>query len=162
MPIVALVLLLKYIKSTDGSKTKQFFLIIYQGLKPDKFYWEFVNTLRKVIILASLLLPTAIKIILSSTLLIVTGRIQLALKPYKDEENNNIELLAITSGIVTILSNLVYDEDTRIGYVVTLILLFTIFLNILFFLHWFYMLLQMYTDKYKIAQIIFKVLSCIL
>mmetsp|Transcript_17918 Transcript_17918/g.15825 ORF Transcript_17918/g.15825 Transcript_17918/m.15825 type:complete len:141 (+) Transcript_17918:1009-1431(+) len=140
MPISALVLMFKYIKSKDSNKTKQYFLILYQGLKPDKFYWEFVNTLRKILILSSLLLPKETKICFASVLLIVTGRIQISLKPYKNEENNNIELFAITTGIVTILSNLVYDEEEEVAFIVTSVFIFTILLNIIFVVQWIYLL----------------------
>lgn len=42
-PTCALVLLIRH-RNTSDSKVKQYLFILYQGLKPDKFYWEFINT----------------------------------------------------------------------------------------------------------------------
>ena len=57
-PLLALVLMFKYkgANSEKGKRIFEYFLILQQGLKPDKFYWEFVNILRKILILFSLLL----------------------------------------------------------------------------------------------------------
>ena len=52
-PIFALILLARNIKKGEHNKVKQYMLILYQGLKHEKYYWEFVNSLRKVLILMS-------------------------------------------------------------------------------------------------------------
>ena len=51
MPLTALILLYKNHKATDDNKVKQYFLILYQGLRPEAFNWEFVNTVRKSLLL---------------------------------------------------------------------------------------------------------------
>jgi hypothetical protein len=101
-PLVALLLLVKKIKKKDGNKAKQYLLILYQGLKQDKFYWEFVNTLRKVLLLLILMLSDTLKVLFSATLLYLTIRLQLHLKPYKDEGNNKIKICALNSGLVSL------------------------------------------------------------
>lgn len=55
MPAIALIFLFKNKKEAKSNKKRQYFLILYQGLTPQCFYWEFVNILRKALILASLL-----------------------------------------------------------------------------------------------------------
>ena len=106
IPVFALVLLTKYIKKGDDSKVKQYMLILYQGLKPDRYYWEFVNSLRKVLILMSFTLfvtfSIAYKIMIATIILLITFRIQVYLNPYKNEEYNSIEISALLAGTITI------------------------------------------------------------
>jgi len=52
MPIVALIILIKYRNNLEDSRVKNYLLILYQGLKPKTFYWELVNTLRKFLVLS--------------------------------------------------------------------------------------------------------------
>lgn len=51
MPLIALIVLIKNRKHLDDPRIKKYLLILYQGLRPNAFYWEFVNTARKVIML---------------------------------------------------------------------------------------------------------------
>ena len=90
-------------------------LILYQGLKPNRYYWEFVNTLRKVLILMSfallVIVSLAYKILISLMILLFTFRIQVRLKPYKNDNYNNIEILAIFAGSITLFSGLIFIND---------------------------------------------------
>ena len=152
MPVSAFVLLLKHRKECESNKVKEYFLIFYQGLTPHVFYWEFVNTLRKTIVLASLLLSDNLKIAVSSLTLIITGRLQLQLKPYKNNDNNKIEFLAIVAGVVTILSSFIFTEKQKVNTLNNTIVIFVIMLNIIFILQWVYLLSRIF--KTKFAQIV--------
>mmetsp|Transcript_23413 Transcript_23413/g.26832 ORF Transcript_23413/g.26832 Transcript_23413/m.26832 type:complete len:295 (+) Transcript_23413:26-910(+) len=105
-PVAAFVLLYRHIHKGDDSLVKQYFMILYQGLKPACFYWEFVNTLRKVVILMVLAVLVTYtpfyRLIISIVVLVASSRLQIYLKPYKNEAHNEIELLAIISGSVTL------------------------------------------------------------
>jgi len=63
LPVIALILLKKNIHKEGDNKVQQYFLILYQGLKIKHFYWEFVNSLRKVLILICFLLPPSYQIV---------------------------------------------------------------------------------------------------
>jgi len=65
MPGFALYLLFKNIKKEENNAVKSYFLILYQGLNPERFYWEFVNTLRKVMILITFLVDDTFKFIIA-------------------------------------------------------------------------------------------------
>ena len=114
-PIFALILLAKNINKNEDNKIKQYMLILYQGLKPNRYYWEFVNTLRKVLILMSfallVIVSLAYKILISLMILLFTFRIQVRLKPYKNDNYNNIEILAIFAGSITLFSGLIFIND---------------------------------------------------
>jgi len=144
----------KGMRDKNDNKIKQYFLILYQGLKKDTFYWEFVNILRKFLILTALLFQNSLKIMFGTIILIGTGRLQYRLKPYKNDENNNVEMLAIIAGMFTILSSLIYGEEDEVGLINNLVLIFTIILNIIFVLQWIRLFSEMYKDKYKIAQVV--------
>jgi hypothetical protein len=151
-PLVALLLLVKNIKKEDGNKAKQYLLILYQGLKLDKFYWEFVNTLRKVLLLLILMLSDTLKVLFSATLLYLTIRLQLYLKPYKEEGNNKIEILALTAGLVTLLSSIVFISEKSVGFIDICLLIFIILINLKFILEWLYRLFQCVSEKSKLFQ----------
>jgi hypothetical protein len=153
-PLVALLLLVKNIKKEDGNKAKQYLLILYQGLKRDKFYWEFVNTLRKVFLLLILMLSDTLKVLFSATLLYLTIRLQLYLKPYKEEGNNKIEILALTAGLVTLLSSIVFISEESVGFIDICLLIFILLINLKFILEWLYRLFQCISEKSKLFQIV--------
>ena len=52
MPLIALIILFKNRHNLEDWKIKKYMLILYQGLRKETFYWEFVNTLRKFVILS--------------------------------------------------------------------------------------------------------------
>ena len=139
MPIIAFILLWKNIKKSSN-KVKQYMLILYQGLKLDKFYWEFVNTIRKVIILSSFALTPVLRILVSAAVLIFTMRLQKSLQPYKNEDNNTIELYALVAGTVTLMTGLVFNSENGVASINMLFLIMLICLNTKFILEWIYLL----------------------
>ncbi|CAI2365451.1 unnamed protein product [Moneuplotes crassus] len=167
MPLLGFILLYKNRKGTKdnkvGRKTQISYLhILYQGLTPECFYWEFINTIRKTLVLACLLLSQYVRIFFGVSILFVSGRIQIQLKPYKNEDHNKVEFLAINAGVITILSGLVFSEQDSVESMDTLTLALVLGANILFLTYWTYLLLTGYEEKYKAARIISRLLSCIL
>lgn len=146
MPALALLILFKNRKNLDDWKVKKYFLILYQGLKEDKFYWEFVNTFRKFLILVFNVFLSSYspyyRILLAIIALFVILRIQQRIKPYKDPDNNRVEMLAIIAGIVTLYCALVFvvEENSISGfYNFSLGILFCV--NAYFILQWVFLLL---------------------
>ena len=143
-------------------------LILYQGLKPDRYYWEFVNTLRKVLLLMSFSLLITYKpsyrIMIGVIILLITFRIQVYLNPYKRNEYNDIEIIALLTGSLTILSGLIFtsDEDQNTilnGFTLIVVIIF----NITFIFKWLYQLILCLSEQYKIFQflvLIIEVLRC--
>jgi len=100
LPIICLVFLTKNIKDSQENKVKEYLLILYQGLKPEVFYWEFVNILRKLIILFSTLFDINTSFIfISAAALLSSGILQAMLKPYKNTDHNEIEFIAISASL---------------------------------------------------------------
>ena len=135
-------------------------LILYQGLKPDRYYWEFVNSLRKVLILMSFTLfvtfSITYKIMIATIILLITFRIQVFLNPYKNKEYNSIEILALLAGTITISSGLIFsiDEQDQESFWNAMILMFVIIFNIVFVLRWVYLFIKSMSEKYKVFKLI--------
>jgi hypothetical protein len=140
-PMVAFLLLLKYIKKGRDNKITQYFLMFTQGYKHSIFYWEFINILRKMILLFMLLVNDIFKILTSAIVLMLTARIQVAFMPYKNNENNRLELFAVAACIITVISYLIYFEKKSVDFLNVLITIFLILMNIVFLLEWFYHLI---------------------
>ena len=143
-------------------------LILYQGLKSDRYYWEFVNSLRKVLILMSFSLLITYKppyrIMLAVIILIATFRIQIHLSPYKNNEYNNIEILALLTGSLTILSGLIFTSDEDQNTILNgLTLIAVVMFNIIFIIKWLYFIVLCLSEHYKIFQylvLLIEVLRC--
>ena len=143
---------------------QRYFLMLYQGLRPKVFYWEIVNTVRKVLIVAISVFLSTVPIIYAGTsavlLLLLFVRIQMKLNPYKLDLNNKLEIDAIITGGVTLFCGIMFSSDDEdLAFVVVLLLIVLIFMNIKFMMLWgFYMALTMAT-KYKTAHSIFMMLG---
>ena len=164
-PTIALVLLFKYYNRGENS-IKRYFIILYQGLKSNRFYWEFVNSLRKVIILMSFSLlityPPIYKIMIALIVLVVTTRLQINLNPYKDPKNNEIELFAISSGGITLASGLIYTSNDSVDSLNFIIFIVVIWINTRFIIEWLYLFTLWFTNKYKFWVKIASFLSLVL
>ncbi|CAI2378749.1 unnamed protein product [Moneuplotes crassus] len=162
LPLTALVILFYNSKKQEDNRIKQYFLILYQGLKKDKFYWEFVNTARKILILVIFPLPTLIKMMVAIMILTILARLQIKLQPYNDVENNKIEILATSAGIITIFSGLLYSQPDEMKVLNTVALLFCICINTHFIINWMYLLVKLFRGSSKIFQVIYKLTSFVL
>ena len=164
VPIFALFLLMKNIKKEDDNKIKQYFLILYQGYKHEVFYWEFLNSLRKVLILLTLTVLISYnpfyKILVSVLILTISIRIQIRLQPYRDDKNNEIELLAINTGAFTLFSGIIFSDDNNdIGWVNLLLFAAVIIANVVFLFKWIYLFFECMSDKYKIFAKLLEIMS---
>ena len=143
-------------------------LILYQGLKQNRYYWEFINSLRKVLILMlfSLFITFApfYRLMAAIIVLWITFRIQIYLSPYKEDRNNDIEILALLAGTLTLFSGLVFtSEDEQNSLINTIILVFVMVYNSIFAIKWAYLFSLCMSERYWIFQkivVLIKILSC--
>ena len=153
MPMIAIIMMYVNIKKgSDQNTDLHYFLILYQGLKTEHFYWEFVNSLRKTLILISFLMTEQYQFFFLMSLLIITWRIQHNIQPYKDNEYNNIEMLGINVSIITISSAMIYNSNKNVKGLNTAILILMISLNVKFILEWIYLILLTVNEKYAQAH----------
>jgi hypothetical protein len=117
IPIFGFIILFKNRSALDSEKTQKYFLMLYQGLKLDRYYWEFINTIRKVLLLCvTIFLSTAsinLRALISTIIMITMLRLQKYLSPYKLEQNNILEFNEMTTGAFTIFATMVFAEETQ-------------------------------------------------
>ncbi|CAI2377736.1 unnamed protein product [Moneuplotes crassus] len=146
LPLIALWVLIKYRKNLNEMKIQSYFLILYQGFRPECFYWEFLNFFKKFLLLSihSLLNTFSVnyQIALSIVCLVGFFYFQKYMQPFKTKDNNQIDLLALSTGIVTIYSGLIFavGQDIHEGFELTALTLITVF-NGYFLLNWVYFLM---------------------
>ena len=158
LPLTALVMMYRNVRKKGENKVKQYFLILYQGIKIDYFYWEFINSGRKILILMSFLLPSTFGIIVSIFLLIIVWRFQNHLKPYKEAKNNYIEMFGINVAIITLICGHIYNQDyeTNTEILDSILLFIMLILNIIFIILWLGLLIISLGEKYTfLAKVIY-------
>ena len=79
----------------------------------------------------------------------ISIRIQIHLKPYKQEANNQLEMAALVAGMVTLMAGLVFMEDDRVGYLNTSSLIFIFFANLYFLSKWGLIVFKVAYASYK-------------
>ena len=149
MPVWALVILIKWRQSLDQWNVQKYMLVLYQGLKLDRFYWELINTARKTVLLSvpAFLSTESLnyKVLSATVIMVVMLRIQQRLEPYKADENNYLEYNEILTGTLTVFWAMIFqDRDNNqasINLVVFLICKHQKFFNLNYSNH----------DKYKIC-----------
>lgn len=106
LPIVAFFIIFRNRNNLDSENIKKYFLLIYQGLKRKAFYWEFVNTFRKMFLLffstVLSIVPVNYTALTSIALLAIFVKIQHVIQPYKYKRNNKLEMRAIIAGTMTL------------------------------------------------------------
>jgi len=99
-PTFAFYILYKNRNRLNEHKFQKYMIVLYQGLKDDKFYWELLNIVRKVAIVAiNVFLSTFSAFYKGASgviLLVIFTRMQLLLNPFKNEMNNDLELSSYT------------------------------------------------------------------
>ena len=154
LPILGLVLLAKNIKKSNDNNIKRYFLILYQGLKHDKYYWEFMNTGRKVLILILFPLSISIKLLGSMIVLVASTRLQIRLQPFREVDNNELEILGTTAGVLTLGSGLLYSNPKNVSFIRIFIVVFTFAINCIFILKWLCLLTKTYKNKNKYIKLV--------
>ena len=165
-PFLALVILYKHRKDLDNGYIKNYMLVLYQGLKPNAFYWEFVNTLRKSLVLTvSVFMSTQssnYQVLISVIILYWIYKLQLKLSPYKYNENNYLEQHAINSGTLTIFWGLIFAQNNNYTLFTMLALVLLIIVNSVFIILWVFYFLLSLNLKYESMKKFLKIYAFII
>ncbi|CAI2370008.1 unnamed protein product [Moneuplotes crassus] len=153
LPIIALFLMYRNAtEEKENSKVHKYFLIFYQGLKPKHFYWEFVNSARKIMILIAFLMPETLSILFSLTVLIGTWRLQEYLQPYKDHENNQLEILGVNCAIITLCCGMAYNSEGNNAGLDRLLMVVMMVINLIFICRWAFRMISIFSTKYSFCK----------
>ena len=163
-PVLIFWILFKKRNSLSEPSVQRYLLMLYQGLKDKVFYWELVNTTRKILMIAINALLSTLPLIYSaaSAVLVLVGlmRVQLRLQPYKQELNNKLEMEAMTTGTATLFWGVLFVSDSQsFSAITTLILIVIIVMNWRFILLWVLCMIHTVIDKHEIFNSIFNMIA---
>ena len=141
LPVAAFSVLFKNRKSLHKLNVQRYLLMLYQGLKDNVYYWELINTTRKICMISINALLSTFPLIYSAAsavvVLVFLIRVQLRLQPYKRDLNNRLEMEAMTTGTATLFCGVLFVSDTQgFAIITTIILIIIMILNVRFFLLW--------------------------
>ena len=135
---------------------------MYQGLKKNRIYWEFVNVLRKVfILLINAFIPSDMwfmRILVAITFMIVFLRAQGYLRPYKKDLHTELEQREIYSAIITLYCGLYFNSGSLSAIADGAVLLFLSLVNYMFFTKLLFCFMRIpnvkYVWYYKIVRVV--------
>ena len=123
-------------------KVKYTFGFLINGYKHERFYWEFIIFIKKlVIVFLTVFMQSGYSVTLQSVLLItflILGFIlQLHFKPYITEQLNNLEIFGSLAAIITVLSAIIYSESfEQSKFLITILAVLIALVNIFYILYW--------------------------
>ena len=138
-----LLYLFKHRKQLNSVYVKQYFHVIYIGYREECFYWEFVNILKKFILIALNDLsqvPKTYKGMLAITRIFFLVRLQKFLKPYKLKINNEIENSSMVAIGFTLYGGLLFIKgQSQVSFIDALVFLLIIVVNFVHIMFWVYL-----------------------
>ncbi|CDW72378.1 UNKNOWN [Stylonychia lemnae] len=114
-PLIGYRLLTKHRKQLYDDEIFGKYKLLYQGLDPRVYYWEFLNVIRKTALVCINvflnLYPNIFKALVSLIILVIFLRLQIRLKPYKNPILNSLEQREIVISIFTFFGALYFVSD---------------------------------------------------
>eukprot|EP00347_Sterkiella_histriomuscorum_P000456 403375796 len=135
LPILTFLYLYKNRKLIFTPEYKNKFKTLCSGLKPEFYYWEFVNILRKIfLVFLNVFLQTEISIFKAMLSLLVLGiiyRLQVRLQPYEQKKINELEKLEMKTNLITFYGSLFFVNDEIQSWMKAVIFILIIGFNVL-------------------------------
>ena len=165
-PIAGLGVLIKKRKYLDDPQVKRYFIVLFQGYKDSRFFWEFVNVFRKVTLLSINVFFTQYNPVykggIAVVIIIAIFRIQLKLNPYVYKWNNELELISSIATGLAIFGGIVFSSGGTVPIIDLLIFFLIIIANFRFFIFWTYLMAKSMEDQFPIIHKLSVILSIIL
>ena len=154
--ILILLYLFKHRKELNSVSVKQYFHVIYIGYKEECFYWEFVNILKKFILISLNVflsqVPKAYKGMVAITAIIMLIRLQMFLRPYKLKVNNEVENSSMVAIGFTLYGGLLFIKgQSKVSFIDGLVFILIIVVNTVYIMFWVYLMAKTY-DRFEIAR----------
>ncbi|CDW83870.1 UNKNOWN [Stylonychia lemnae] len=154
IPLAGYIYLTKNKKNLGDKKFFGKFRMMYQGLKPDCYYWEFANILRKTfLVLVNVFLnlyPNIFKALISLIVLAAYLSLQEKLNPYKNPVFNNLERRELITSLITFFGALFFVSSEISDLIQLVVFIVIVLANFWFILLAVYCLLS--TIKYPITR----------
>jgi len=137
VPLLAFIILFKNRMKLNKPEVLRYILLLYQGLKHERYYWELCNTARKCILLAlHVFIPDDLKILkalFGVFTLFIFSTMQARINPFKISVISRlgkltylkyIENREMLSSLLTLYGGLIFVQNTKS----------LVFINIIFFI----------------------------
>lgn len=156
MPIFGFAVVYKFRRKLNEQYVINYIILLYQGLDYNWYYWEFVNTTRKAVLLAIyVFLANHLKVykaLFGVLVLFLVSMIQGRLNPYKVMLVNRLQYREMVATTLTLYSGVIYlqEEDTnQSGIIIFQISFFIIVIiaNVRFVMLWIYAVAWVYRKK---------------
>ena len=142
-------------------------LMLYQGLRDEVYYWELINTVRKIVMVAINVfmstLPLVYAALTAVLALIFLIRLQINLSPYKLDLNNNLEIDAMITGTATLFCGILFiSDESDMVVVVLFVLSIIIAINVRYFLVWLLCMLATLYHKHEFFRSTYNLIAMLL
>ena len=85
---------------------------------------------------------------IGTVIVLIILRIQIRLQPYKDEQNNGIEILSTLAGMITLFCGILFtDKDEEVEFFNIIVAILMFMFNTIFILHWTYLFMVSWNIK---------------
>lgn len=140
-PVIIFIILYRIRNKLNDPKVISHFLLLYQGLRHERYYWELVNTFRKFALLSlHVLVPNDLKILkslLGSIVLFLASVVQGRLKPFKIGAVSDLEHREMISSILTLYGGIIFVQElSKLQFLSVVIFLMVVILNLRFWVMW--------------------------
>jgi len=139
LPLILLKVLRKNAKNLSNPELYAKYSFVYEGLKKDKYYWEFVILTRKsllIIIFVFLNFISSQSQAFATFLVILTfGAIHYVKWPYDDERLNRAELLSLLTSGIMVYCGMFFLAKGGNDWINTILIIFSAACNLAFYLY---------------------------
>ena len=148
-PLLVAIILWRIKNKLSDPSVLQYFILLYQGVRHERYYWELVNMFRKFVLLSlHVFIPDERKILKSlfgSVILFITSVMQARLKPFKINAVSQLEHKEMLSSILTLYGGIIFVQDTeRLQALSIIIFILIIIINLRFWIMWIFCALSVY------------------
>lgn len=164
IPAFLLILLYRRRKQLNSAAEKIKYGFLYKGFKSNRYYWEFVIMLRKIIIICSSVFlkstSPGIQALIVFVVILFAYLFQRRLEPYSVDQLNEMELKSIMVSVVTIYAGLFFLTNHIDTYGKTTLFVFMVIMNTIFLIYWGYFTFGFYIRKiYSKCKIFINIFS---
>lgn len=156
-PVFSLILLYRIRHKLSQPEIIRYFLLLYQGLKHDRYYWEIVNSARKSSLIFSHVFITndfkVMKALLGALIMFSCCIIQGRLRPFKIGVISDLEHREMLCSILILYGGLIFvQEDTSLDFIKIIVFVFIMIMTVRFWILWIFCVVTVY-KKYRILDI---------
>ena len=155
-PVAIFIILYANRSRLNDPKVLSYFILLYQGLRSERYYWELVNTFRKFVLLSlQVFIPNNFKVVKSligSIVLFLSSVIQARFKPFKIGAVSELEHREMISSILTLYGGIIFvQEPNELQFLSIIIFVLVVIMNLRFWSLWIFWTLCVYR-KHKIIE----------